>query len=62
MKIKPLGSVPASLSDGAGAPVAITVKEPCAPMLKVTALALVMAAAWPMRSVKLCVASAPTPL
>jgi hypothetical protein len=62
LNVTPDGSVPASLSIGMGAPVAVTVNEPSAPMSKVMALALLIIGAWPTINVKLCVAELPTPL
>ena len=62
VKLTPEGNAPDSDSVGAGRPVAVTVKEPREPRTKVALLALVMAGAWFTVSVKLCVASAPTPL
>ena len=56
------GNDPDSESDGTGKPVTTTVKVPAEPTVKVMLFALVMAAAWFTVSVKLCVASAPTPL
>src|SRR5712692_6732653 len=62
VKVTPLGSVPVSLSVGAGLPVAVTVKLPAVPTVKVALLALVMAGAWLTVRVKLWVALVPTPL
>jgi hypothetical protein len=62
LKVSPDGRVPDSESVGAGVPVAVIVKEPAVPTVKVALEALVMAAAWFTVSVKLCVASALTPL
>jgi hypothetical protein len=42
VKVTPLGSVPDSLSVGAGVPVAITVKVPAMPTVKVALIALVI--------------------
>ena len=42
VKVTPLGSVPLSVSVGAGKPLAATVKEPAAPVVKVALLALVL--------------------
>jgi hypothetical protein len=61
LKVIPLGSAPLSLKVGVGEPVAVTVKEPAVPTLKVVLFALVMAGAWFTASVKFCVASVPTP-
>ena len=58
----PLGSVPVSLRVGIGKPVAVTVKLPAAPTVKVVLFALVIAGAWLTVRVKLCVALVPTPL
>ena len=46
LNVTPLGSVPLSLSVGVGTPVAVTVKLPAVPTVKVVLLALVMAGAW----------------
>jgi hypothetical protein len=47
LNVTPLGSVPVSLSDGVGAPVAVTVKLPATPTENVVPLALVIVgAAW----------------
>src|SRR5437879_5686934 len=58
----PLGRAPDSVKVGAGKPVAVTVKEPAVPTVKVVLSALVMAGAWLTVSVKLWVAFEPTPL
>ena len=61
----PAGSAPLSLNAGAGEPVAITVKLPATPTVNVALEALVILGATGAAltvSVKLCVASAPTPL
>ena len=62
LNVTPPGNDPVSESDGAGKPVATTVKVPAEATVKVVWFALVMAAAWFTVSVKLCVASVPTPL
>jgi hypothetical protein len=46
MKPTPAGNAPLSVSDGAGEPVAITVKLLGAPTVNVTALELMIAGAW----------------
>ena len=45
MKVTPAGSVPARLRVGVGEPAVVTVKLPGVPVVKVVALALVMAGA-----------------
>jgi hypothetical protein len=60
-KVTPLGSAPASIKDGLGKPVVITVNDPETPTVNVVALGLVMAGAWSTVSVKLCVVGEPTP-
>jgi hypothetical protein len=62
LNVTPVGSAPVSLNVGAGNPVAVTVKVPPVPTVKVVLLALVMAGGWPTVSVKFCTASAPMPL
>jgi len=55
LNVTPFGGVPVSVRDGAGAPVAVTVKLPDPPIVKVIVLALVIAGAWftgPTASVK----------
>ncbi len=47
---------------GAGNPVAVTEKVPATPTVIVVLFPLVIAAPWSTVKVKLCVASAPTPL
>jgi hypothetical protein len=44
-KVTPLGSVPVSLSDGVGFPVAVTMKFPAVPTVNVVLFALVMVGA-----------------
>ena len=51
-----------SLSVGVGKPVVVTVKVPALPTVNVVLSALVIAGAWSTVSVKVCVASGPTPL
>jgi hypothetical protein len=46
VKVTPVGSAPVRLNVGAGKPVAVTVKEPAEPTVKVVLFALVMAGAW----------------
>ena len=61
--VRPLGRVPVVTAKvGAGKPLAATVKLPAVPTVKVALAALVMVGAWPTVSVKVCVASVPTPL
>jgi hypothetical protein len=65
VNVTPGGSVPVSLRVGVGNPVAVTVKVPAVPTLNVVLFALVIAGAteaWFTVSMKLCVASVPTPL
>jgi hypothetical protein len=62
VNVSPLGSVPVSLSDGVGTPVAVTVKAPVVPAVKDVLFALVIAGAWFTVNVKFWVVSAPTPL
>jgi hypothetical protein len=62
VNVTPVGSVPVSLSVGAGKPVAVTVNVPAKPSTKVALFALVIAGAWSTVSVKVCVPSAPAPL
>lgn len=45
LKVTPLGSAPLSLNAGAGTPLAVTVKVPAIPTVKVVLLALVIAGA-----------------
>ena len=47
LNVTPLGSVPASLSDGVGAPVVVTVNVPAVPTVNVVLFALVMLGAVP---------------
>ncbi len=58
----PVGNVPVSVSVGTGNPVAVTLNVPRPPNVNVVLLALLIAALWSTVRVKLCVASAPTPL
>jgi hypothetical protein len=58
----PLGSAPISLSVGVGGPVAVTMKVPDAPTVKVVLFTLVMVGAWFTVSVKFWVESTPAPL
>jgi hypothetical protein len=65
LNVTPLGSAPVSLSEGVGLPVAVTVKLPAVPTVKVVLLALVIAGdvpPLPTVSVKLWLAAVPTPL
>ena len=62
LNVTPLGKVPASLSVGAGEPVAVTVNVPACPAVKLVVLALVIAGACRTVKVKLCTAAEPTPL
>jgi hypothetical protein len=62
VNVTPLGSVPVSLTDGVGAPVAVNAKVPAVPTVKVVLFALVIAGPWFTVKVKLWVASGPTPL
>jgi hypothetical protein len=62
VNVTPLGSVPISLSVGAGTPVAVTVKVPAVLAVKVVLFALVIAGPWFTVNVKFWVASGPTPL
>ena len=62
LKVRPAGRVPVSLNVGAGLPVAVTVKEPAPPTVKVAWLALVKAGAWLTVRVKLWVAAGLMPL
>src|SRR5215472_5970357 len=48
LNVTPVGSAPVSLNVGAGNPVAVTVKVPAVPTVKVVLFALVIAGAWPM--------------
>ena len=61
-RVTPLGSAPVSLKVGAGLPVAVTVKLPAEPTVKVAELAEVMVGASSTVSVKFWVASGATPL
>jgi hypothetical protein len=54
--VTPVGSVPLSVSDGVGVPVAVTGKLPAVPAVKVVLLALVIAGAWSTVNVKLWLA------
>jgi hypothetical protein len=60
--VTPVGSAPVSVSAGSGKPVVVTVKVPAWPTVNVVLAALVIAGAWPIVSVKFCVALLPTPL
>src|SRR5579871_5606679 len=62
LKLTPLGSVPNSFQVGAGKPVSVRLKLPAEPTVNAALLALVMAGACLMVSVKFCVAELPTPL
>ena len=62
VKVTPEGNAPDSDSVGVGEPVAVTVNDPAVPTVNVVLFALVIAADWFTVSVKLCVASVPTPL
>src|SRR3954451_7291855 len=63
VNVTPLGSVPVRVIPLIGKPVVLTVKVwPLTPWVKVALLALVMAGAWLMVSVKFCVAFGVTPL
>ena len=64
-KLMPVGNAPDSLSEGVGVPVAVTVKVPAEPTVKVVLPALVIAGATGVGftvSVKFCDAAVPTPL
>ena len=56
VKVTPVGSAPVSLKVGAGVPVAVTVNVPAVPTANVVLLGLVIVGAWPIVSVKFCVA------
>jgi hypothetical protein len=60
--VTPLGSAPVSVIAGIGVPVEVTVKLPVEPTINVVLLALVIAGPWLTVSVKLWVATVPTPL
>jgi hypothetical protein len=62
LKVTPAGKVPDSLRVSAGNPLAVTVKLLALPTVNAALLALVIAGAWSIVSVKLCVAAEPTPL
>src|SRR3954452_5548021 len=63
VNVTPLGSVPVRVIPLVGKPVVLTVNVwPLTPWVKVALLALVMAGAWLMVSVKFCVAFGVTPL
>jgi hypothetical protein len=62
VNVTPVGSVPVTLSVGAGNPVAVTVNVPAVPTANVVLLALVIVGAVFTVSVKFCVASEPIPL
>ena len=62
-RVTPVGNVPdTTLKTGTGYPVATAVKDPAAPVVKVTLLSNVIAAAWLTVSVKDWVTPEPTPL
>ena len=62
-RVTPIGNVPdTTLKTGTGYPVATAVKDPAAPVVKVTLLSNVIAAAWLTVSVKDWVTPEPTPL
>ena len=61
LRVTPEDRDPDSENVGAGVPVAVTVKEPAVPTVKVALEALVIAGAWFTVRVKLCVAFVPTP-
>src|SRR5208283_349084 len=61
-KVTPVGSVPASVMEGVGLPVAVITNVTVEPAVNEALLMLVMAGAWFTVSVKVCVASAPMPL
>jgi len=56
LKVTPAGSAPVPIRDGTGNPVVVTVKVPAAPTAKAVLLALVIAGASLIMSVKFCVA------
>ncbi len=58
----PVGNAPASASVGTGEPVAVTLNVPNVPNINVVLFPLMIADTWFTVRVKLCVASAPTPL
>ncbi len=58
----PVGNGPVSVSVGAGNPVAVTMNVPSVPKVNDVLLALLIAATWFTVRMKLCVASALTPL
>ena len=61
-KVTPLGSVPVSLKViVVGKPEAVTVNEPAVPVVKVVLAPLVIAGAWSIVNVKVCVAFGVTP-
>jgi hypothetical protein len=63
LSVTPEGSEPLSLyAIVTGYPVAVTVKEPAVPAVKIVLFALVIAGAWFTVKVKLCVPLLPTPL
>jgi hypothetical protein len=47
LNVTPLGSLPASVMDGVGVPVAVTVKDPARPTVKIALFTLVTAGGWP---------------
>ena len=64
LNVTPPGKVPVSLRLGVGTPLAVTVKLPALPTVKVVLVALVIAGAWAVATVrvKVCVALGVTPL
>jgi len=57
----PVGNAPDSLRVAAGNPLAVTVMLPAVPTVNVALLALVIAGAWSIVSMKLWLAGGPTP-
>jgi len=62
LRVTPVGNAPVSLNVGAGKPVAVNVKVPAVPTVKVVLVALVNIGGRSTDSVKFCTASAPIPL
>jgi len=64
LNVTPLGSVPVSVRDGVGVPVVVTVKLPAVPTINVVLLALVIAGACVVFTVRVkpWLAGAPPPL
>ena len=60
--VTPFGTVPVAVSEGVGAPVAVTVKLPTVPAVNVVLVAVVIAGAWLTVSVKGWLTGVPTPL